>query len=160
MDAQQPTREETADFLIEARRSTWVCGENRVATLVSGLKIFDYEEGDFSYNDRLVGHARFTGMEVVLHKGVPVLSVVYAGGMLPGREEHAKEVHPFLKRALLARADTARLAQYADYEEEDLHYCCDGTGGTKCEVVVRTNVHPHVELYVVQYSIMFVEPRK
>lgn len=157
---QMPTREEIVKFLVLARGKTWTRSGNRVTTLVPGLKIYDYDQEVFSYNDRVVGHARFTGIETIFFACLPVFGLSYSGGILRGHEDQANEVYAFLKRALLARAESVRLDQYTDYEEDGYRYRCDGTSLMKFEVVTSIRRRPHIEIYSVQYAFEFVEPRK
>ncbi len=68
------------------------------------------------YSNTIIGSTRFSGMEVIREKDVPVWSMAYSGGMEPGREALTEKTYAFLRKALMARVDHARLSTTVDDE--------------------------------------------
>jgi hypothetical protein len=61
-----------------------------------------FQEEDFFYRDSYTGFYRSRGMEVVRHKGQPVWTSAYGGGMVEGKEFQAQDTFDFLKKAMSA----------------------------------------------------------
>ncbi len=107
--------EEATAFIAEARRNSWAGGEHEVEPLHPGSKrhVFERKSGGLRYEDEFWGSQQFQGMEVV-YGGDNALWVMSYRGLVSW--EHAPfidvspgDIYRFLKAALIAKADEARL---------------------------------------------------
>lgn len=100
--------DELTQFLFNAVLNTYVGNGKEVEPWNPGFKELEYPEGgwpgaEWYYRDSYCGFYRAPGREVVYHKGVPIWSRWYDGGMEPeyrGKVQFAKTTFQFLKRAL------------------------------------------------------------
>lgn len=120
--------EEIREFLIEGRKNGYASGKKPKRNLL-GAKIFEHHGDIFIYQDVYYdGPGGFSGIEVIVTKAItPVFLMVYDGG---GTEE----AYAFLKKALLARVEEARLIvdsshiARARFEDERYRYFCKVIG--------------------------------
>ncbi|MBN1966853.1 MAG: hypothetical protein JW910_19525 [Anaerolineae bacterium] len=114
------------DFLVRAKAATYASdsAEFVVAPLVPGTHQLDYTEGPFLYRDLYAGGLHFAGQETVYHDGVPVWSMVYAGGML----DESVPLGGVLKAALRQVTADAPYRGPVEYRESDYVYTdtCNG----------------------------------
>lgn len=64
------------------------------------IRMYRYEEDDWTYEDRYTGNLLDTGMEIVRLSGYPIWAMVYRGGMLAEKRDTSQEGFGFLKEAL------------------------------------------------------------
>lgn len=88
------------DFLMEAKRNTYASDSPVVLyqQFLENTKVLEYKKGDLTYKDIYLGSERFSGMEIVERKGIPIWSMVYSGGVFSHTDN--REVYMFLKEAL------------------------------------------------------------
>lgn len=88
-----------------------------------------YQEGNLRYEDEYFGEDRFQGQEVIYRDNKPVWGMVYYGGIVKQAKVDSQNEFGFLKRALMTKAQKARLNGKAVYSERNRVYRCQVQGG-------------------------------
>src|SRR4051794_21333353 len=89
------------EFLNRAGKATYAGGDSDLPNPERpNFSEMEYSEGDLVYRDSYIGYHRSRGMEVIRHKGEPIWSSSYGGGMLDGKNDLAHHTFEFLKKAL------------------------------------------------------------
>jgi len=91
---------ELAQFLVNAKRSSWASDGKKIIPKRLGFKELEYIEGYWKYRDSYAGYFMTPGQECVRFNDVPVWIMSYGGGMLPKYLDLAKSTFSFLKKAL------------------------------------------------------------
>lgn len=117
------------DFVSKARTKTWAGGMDKGRSNRTGSRgSLVYQEGNLRYEDEYFGEDRFQGQEIVYQDDKPVWGMVYYGGMVAENGIDSQDEFGFLKRALLVKAQKARLTGIAVYSEGDRSYRCETKG--------------------------------
>ena len=115
-------------FLIKARTKTYASGGGKVKPAFSGSDQLEYTEDKWFYRDvYYLGNGLFMGLETIYFENKPAWSMSYYGNFQKMTE---KEIDKILRKALLAKKDTARLWHMVKWEKGDFKYTCtpDGPG--------------------------------
>jgi hypothetical protein len=98
------TKTQLTTFLNLAGKATYASnGKEEEQSERPGFIELIYSDGDFFYRDSYVGYYHSRGMEVVRHKGKPIWTSLYGGGITEGNKEMTYECFEFLKKALRTR---------------------------------------------------------
>ena len=123
----QYPEQEIRRFLVKAKNSTYISGENSILSLKPNSHDYRYSEGDYTYMDSYLGSEHFAGEEAVWIKDIPVYAMNYYGQTLNSNFNTA-----FLKEALsLATLENPyRGAEF--YQNGDYTYHCQINGDFDC----------------------------
>ena len=120
--------EALARHLVKAKFQGYASGdESRIQHLADGGSEVRSEEDGYVYRDRWYGEDRFTGEEVVWHKGRALWSMNFYGATTPGRSIPA-EFAKFHKSALRRATIDAPFRGPAMYREGEFVYVNTHTG--------------------------------
>lgn len=123
-----PDLEALARYLVKARLQGYASGdESRIQRLADGGSEVRSEEDGYVYRDRWYGEDRFTGEEVVWHKGRALWSMNFYGATTPGRVVPA-EFPKFHKSALRRATVDSPFRGPAMYREGEFVYVDTHTG--------------------------------
>jgi hypothetical protein len=118
------------DFLIAAKRHCYAGSDDNTSVLrplLAGSMQLDWSQGDWLYRDIYFGMEHFSGMEVVIHAGLPLWSMVYSGGVLAGAKD-VRGLFAFLRTALRALPAKLPLRGPSRFEHGSAIYRMQVTG--------------------------------
>jgi Domain of unknown function (DUF5680) len=115
-----------AQFLVEAKRSTYASQQGQIVPSRKGSKDLAYRKGEYYYVDSYVGEKDFSGQEIVYLRDEPIWSMNYYGWML--RDDVPAGFIETLRGALL-RVETNRPFRGCPmYSQGKYIYRCDTQG--------------------------------
>ena len=79
---QQFANQDMRMFLVRAKNSTYISGNNIGLPSKPNSNDYRYSEGDYTYTDTYMGNAHFAGEEAVWLKELPVYAMNYYGQIL------------------------------------------------------------------------------
>ena len=125
--------EELKDFLGRAMLATYAGGGPEVEPQRKGHKELEFREGDWNYRDSYSGYYQSWGQELVWHKGVPIWTQIYGGGMLLKFQNDrtlSGNTFDFLKEAISAgeKSTTFQPRGPLHYQRESFDYMCNWDG--------------------------------
>lgn len=114
-------------FLLRAKNSTYVTGDNKTASSRPASNDYRYSEDDYLYMDTYLGSQNFAGEEAVWIKNTPVWSMNYYGQVL--KDPFNPE---FLKEALSRVTPELPFRGPELYQKGDYLYQCQVQGDFDC----------------------------
>lgn len=113
---------ELKKFLVEAKISTYaMSGEFAEKKLKDGSKELVFENGNFKYRDRYLGHDSFIGEELVW-KGEEILWGMNYFGEITSKEVSSEKLYNFLKTALKRVTEDLPFRGPNEFKEGDFSY--------------------------------------
>ena len=110
------------EFLIFAKRSTYISGEQSIPPKSIASKNFLVEKNDFRYEDQYFGNLTDIGQETVWFKNTPIWGMVYRGGIFPDFIDLHQETFLFLKQALKNIPSDLPIRGKSFYTENNFEY--------------------------------------
>lgn len=117
------SKQELRLFLLRAKKSTYISGDNLTLSSRPDSKDFRYCENDFMYIDTYIGSEKFIGEEVVWLKDHPIFGMNYYGHILSDHFDSA-----FLKEALACVTIESPFRGPEFYQQGDYTYHCKVQG--------------------------------
>lgn len=123
----QYSKQDIRMFLIRAKNSTYITGNNLVLPSKPSSYDYHYSEGDYTYIDTYIGNEHFAGEEAVWIKDIPIYAMNYYGKIL-----NSNFNADFLKEALSLVTLEKPYRGIEFYQNGDYSYHCQVDGDFDC----------------------------
>lgn len=127
LNQHQYSKQDIRLFLVRAKNSTYITGNNSVLSSKPNSFDYRYSEGDYTYMDTYLGNERFAGEEAVWKKDNPIYAMNYYGQIL-----NSNFNFDFLKEALSRVSLEMPYRGEEFYQNGDYMYHCQVNGDFDC----------------------------
>lgn len=139
----QYSKQDIRMFLVRAKNSTYIMGNNLILPSKPNSYDYCYSEGDYTYMDTYLGNEHFTGEEAVWIKDIPIYAMNYYGHIL-----NSNFSVDFLKEALSLVSLENPYRGIECYQKGEYTYHCQVNGDFEC-------FHGEENIYCKQDKVYF-----
>lgn len=139
------SRETLEQFIIRAKRSTYVGDGRAILPYRLGSHDLQFREDDLIYHDSYLGESDFIGQELVYYRMKPVWGMNYFGAILKPDKITSAQAGVMIKRSLSHMYAEGRFLGSFEHREGNLRYI-DSNDGDMCSFRGREQIYAGDEL--------------